>query len=170
VWTQYTDRPVKITNCQIGVFAGLCVAPWPCVYRPGAVLPNAWTDDPARMAAAHVPFAHRLAAKPRLALAMIRPGDRSKTRRSPGFGRYGLRRWRDRKALRHAGRAMCLACRATTCSDPGANDRRLPGWRRNRARARPLVMETPVGWRRNQRRKAPRLGPIASWPISTLPI
>src|SRR5258708_1241877 len=29
---------------------------------------------------------------------------------------------------------------------------------RNRARARPFVMEPPIGWRRNQRRKTARLG------------
>ena len=34
-------------------------------------LPKAWTDDPARMAAAHVPARTGFATKPRLALAMI---------------------------------------------------------------------------------------------------
>jgi superfamily II DNA or RNA helicase len=38
----------------------------------------------------------------------------------------------DRRSKKRSGapaKAMCLACRATTCSDHGANDRRSPGWR-----------------------------------------
>jgi SRSO17 transposase len=68
---QYTGSAGKITNCQIGVFAA-------CVSRHGHAfidralyLPKAWTDDPARLAAAHVPPGTRFATKPRLALAMI---------------------------------------------------------------------------------------------------
>jgi SRSO17 transposase len=34
---QYTGSAGKITNCQIGVFCHLCVAPWPCLHRPCAV-------------------------------------------------------------------------------------------------------------------------------------
>src|SRR3954447_8077095 len=68
---QYTGSAGKITNCQIGVFAA-------CVSRHGHALsaralylPKAWTDDPARLAAAHVPPGTAFATKPRLALAMI---------------------------------------------------------------------------------------------------
>ncbi len=34
---QYTGSAGKITNCQIGVFCRLCVAPRPCLHRPGSV-------------------------------------------------------------------------------------------------------------------------------------
>src|ERR1700684_4059026 len=37
VGRQYTGSAGKITNCQIGVFAALCVAPWPCLHRPGVI-------------------------------------------------------------------------------------------------------------------------------------
>jgi SRSO17 transposase len=68
---QYTGPAGKVTDCQIGVFAA-------CVSRHGHALvdralhlPEAWTDDPARLAAAHVPPGTAFATKPRLALAMI---------------------------------------------------------------------------------------------------
>jgi len=49
----------------------LCVAPCHAFIDRALYLPKAWTDDPARMAAAHVPSRTGFAAKPRLALAMI---------------------------------------------------------------------------------------------------
>lgn len=82
VGRQYTGSAGKITNCQIGVFG--CY-----VSRHGHAfiertfivsdkrslralyLPKAWTDDPARMAAAHVPAKTGFATKPALACAMI---------------------------------------------------------------------------------------------------
>jgi SRSO17 transposase len=48
-----------------------CVAPWPCLHRPGAISAQAWTNAPARMAAVHVPARTGFATKPRLALAII---------------------------------------------------------------------------------------------------
>ena len=71
VGRQYTGSAGKITNCQIGVFAA-------CVSRRGHAfidralyLPKAWTGDPARMAAAHVPDDTAFATKPALAVRMI---------------------------------------------------------------------------------------------------
>src|SRR3954464_10263997 len=68
---QYTGSAGKVTTCQIGVFAA-------CVSRHGHAfidralyLPETWTDDPARLSAAHVPPEVTFATKPRLALAMI---------------------------------------------------------------------------------------------------
>jgi len=55
------DRPAKITNCPDRRVRRLCVAPWAMRLSTGRCnLPKAWTDDPARMAAAHVPSRHRL--------------------------------------------------------------------------------------------------------------
>lgn len=34
---QYTGSAGKITNCQIGVFAFLCLPAWSCLRRPGAL-------------------------------------------------------------------------------------------------------------------------------------
>ncbi len=71
VGRQYTGSAGKITNCQIGVFTA-------CVSRHGHAfidralyLPRAWTDDPARLAAAHVPADVGFATKPCLARRMI---------------------------------------------------------------------------------------------------
>src|SRR5277367_5248698 len=55
VGRQYTGSAGKITNCQIGVFAAY-VSPHGHAFIDRALyLPRSWTDEPARMAAAHVP-------------------------------------------------------------------------------------------------------------------
>jgi len=68
---QYTGSAGKITNCQIGVFAS-------CVSRHGHAfidrtlyLPKEWTENPDRLAAAHVPEGVRFATKPEIAQQMI---------------------------------------------------------------------------------------------------
>jgi SRSO17 transposase len=71
VGRQYTGSAGKITNCQIGVFAAY-VSPHGHAFIDRALyLPKAWTDDPARMAAAHVPDGTAFATKPGLAVTMI---------------------------------------------------------------------------------------------------
>jgi SRSO17 transposase len=71
VGRQYTGSAGKITNCQIGVFAAYVSRHGHAFIDRALYLPKAWTDDPARMAGAHVPAHVRFATKPRLALAMI---------------------------------------------------------------------------------------------------
>src|SRR3954454_19279167 len=68
---QYTGSAGKITNCQIGVFAAYVSRHGHALIDRALYLPKAWTDDPARLAAAPVPPASASATKPRLALAMI---------------------------------------------------------------------------------------------------
>src|SRR3712207_1842780 len=68
---QYTGSAGKITNCQIGVFAAYVSHHGHAFIDRALYLPKAWTDDPARMAAAHVPPGIAFATKPGLALAMI---------------------------------------------------------------------------------------------------
>jgi SRSO17 transposase len=71
VGRQYTGSAGKITNCQIGVFAAY-VSPHGHAFIDRALyLPKAWTDDPARMTAAHVPDGTAFATKPGLAVTMI---------------------------------------------------------------------------------------------------
>ena len=71
VGRQYTGSAGKITNCQIGVFATY-VSPHGHAFVDRALyLPKAWTDDPARMTAAHVPDGTGFATKPELAITMI---------------------------------------------------------------------------------------------------
>jgi SRSO17 transposase len=71
VGRQYTGSAGKVTNCQIGVFAAYASRHGHSFIDRALYLPKSWTDDPARLAAAHVPPATRFATKPALALAMI---------------------------------------------------------------------------------------------------
>jgi SRSO17 transposase len=68
---QYTGSAGKITNCQIGVFASYVSRHGHAFIDRALYLPKAWTDDPARMAATHVPEGTGFATKPAIALAMI---------------------------------------------------------------------------------------------------
>jgi len=71
VGRQYTGSAGKITNCQIGVFAAYVSRHGHAFVDRALYLPKAWTDDPARLAAAHVPADVGFATKPRLARRMI---------------------------------------------------------------------------------------------------
>jgi SRSO17 transposase len=68
---QYTGSAGKVTNCQVGVFAAYVSRHGHAFIDRALYLPKAWADDPARLAAAHVPPGVGFATKPRLALAMI---------------------------------------------------------------------------------------------------
>ncbi len=71
VGRQYTGSAGKITNCQIGVFAAYVSSKGHAFIDRALYLPRAWTDDPMRKAAAHVPENVTFATKPQLARAMI---------------------------------------------------------------------------------------------------
>lgn len=71
VGRQYTGSAGKITNCQIGVFACYVSRHGHAFIDRALYLPKAWTDDPVRMTAAHVPDKTGFATKPALACAMI---------------------------------------------------------------------------------------------------
>jgi|SRR5665213_986469 len=68
---QYTGSAGKITNCQIGVFASYVSRHGHAFIDRALYLPQAWTDDPKRMRAAHVPGNVGFATKPQIARAMI---------------------------------------------------------------------------------------------------
>jgi SRSO17 transposase len=68
---QYTGSAGKITNCQIGVFAAYVSRHGHAFIDRALYLPKAWTNDPARLAATHVPDGTAFATKPALAVAMI---------------------------------------------------------------------------------------------------
>ena len=72
VGRQYTGSAGKITNCQIGVFASYVSRHGHAFIDRALYLPKAWTEDPARMAAAHVPDATNFTTKPGLAVGMIK--------------------------------------------------------------------------------------------------
>src|SRR5919199_1672300 len=68
---QYAGSAGKITNCQIGVFAAYVSAKGHAFIDRRLYLPKAWTEDRARLAAAHVPVNTPFVTKPQLAIAMI---------------------------------------------------------------------------------------------------
>jgi SRSO17 transposase len=68
---QYTGSAGKITNCQVGVFAAYVSRHGHAFIDRALYLPKTWTDDPARLLAAHVPPEVTFATKPRLALATV---------------------------------------------------------------------------------------------------
>jgi SRSO17 transposase len=69
---QYTGSAGKITNCQVGVFATYVSRHGHAFIDRALYLPKSWTDDPARMAAVHVPDGTNFATKPAIALRMIK--------------------------------------------------------------------------------------------------
>jgi SRSO17 transposase len=71
VGRQYTGSAGKITNCQIGVFAAYASRHGHAFIDRALYLPKAWSDDPARLGAAHVPREGDFATKPRLAGRMV---------------------------------------------------------------------------------------------------
>ena len=72
VGRQYTGSAGKITNCQVGVFAAYVSQHGHAFIDRQLYLPKAWTDDPRRLAAAHVPPEVAFATTPRMAVQMIR--------------------------------------------------------------------------------------------------
>jgi SRSO17 transposase len=68
---QYTGSAGKVTDCQVGVFAAHVSRHGHAFIDRALYLPKTWTDDPARLSAAHVPPGVTFATKPRLALAMV---------------------------------------------------------------------------------------------------
>jgi SRSO17 transposase len=68
---QYTDPGGKVTNCQIDVFAAYVSRHGHAFIDRTLYLPKAWTDDPIRLAATHVPDDRTFATKPARAVGMI---------------------------------------------------------------------------------------------------
>ena len=71
VGRQYTGSVGKVTNCQIGVFAAYVSSKGHAFIDRRLYLPKAWTNDPVRRTAAHVPEEVRFDTKPSLVVAMI---------------------------------------------------------------------------------------------------
>jgi SRSO17 transposase len=113
VGRQYTGSAGKITNCQIGVFAAYASRHGHAFIDRALYLPKTWTDDPARLAAAHVPPEVGFATKPRLAGRMV---ERAIAAGVPfawvaGDGVYGV--GEIETALRRAGKGYVLGANAT---------------------------------------------------------
>src|SRR5918998_199707 len=113
VGRQSTGSAGEIANCQIGVFAAYASRHGHAFVDRALYLPKAWTDDPARLAAAHVPQEVGFATKPRLAGRMV---ERAIAAGVPfawvaGDGVYGVGELG--MALRRAGKGHVLGANAT---------------------------------------------------------
>lgn len=88
VGRQYTGSAGKITNCQIGVFGAYVSEKGHAFIDRALYLPRSWADNPARLAAAHVPSGTTFATCPQ--------GDASRRQASacPCNDRAGDCRWR----------------------------------------------------------------------------
>ena len=156
VGRQYTGSAGKITNCQIGVFAAYVSRHGHAFIDRALYLPKAWTDDPARLAAAHVPPEVGFATKPRLA-ARAWSSARSRPRcRSPGWRPTASTGWaRSRWRCAGRARATCSGSTPRRPSTPGSASRWWPAPPR---RSRKDL--DPAAWRRlsaGEGTKGPRL-------------
>ena len=113
VGRQYTGSAGKITNCRIGVFAAYASRHGHALIDRALYLPKAWTDDPARLAAAHVPPEVGFATKPRLAARMVERAIAAEVpfRWVAGDSVYGV--GEIELALRRAGKGYVLGVNAT---------------------------------------------------------
>lgn len=69
---QYSGTAGRIENCQIGVFLGYATPAGRTLLDRELYLPKAWTDDPARCAAAGIGADVEFATKSELAMTMLR--------------------------------------------------------------------------------------------------
>ena len=123
VGRQYTGSAGKITNCQVGVFAAYVSHKGHAFIDRALYLPKAWTADPVRMQAVHVPDTVAFATKPALASMMI---GRAITAGVPfawvaADSVYGV--GEVEKALRRAGRSYVLGGMPITGLAPGTQRR-----------------------------------------------
>jgi len=167
---RYTGSAGKITNCQVGVFAAYVSRRGHAFIDRALYLPKAWTSDPARMAAAHVPTGTAFATKPALAVHMIaraiavevafagvaadsvyRVGDVEQALRKAGKGyvlgvnsNHHFRSWTGKPSI------------AGTANEPALATGSRKAWIRLRG----------IGYRRTNE---PRVPDCTTWPISSSP-
>jgi SRSO17 transposase len=157
VGRQYTGSAGKITNCRIGVFAAYASRHGHAFIDRALYLPKAWTDDPARLAAAHVPPEVGFATKPRWpAHGRARDRGRGAVRWVAGDSVYGV--GEIETALRRAGKGYVLGVNATQPSTPGSASQGRRHRRADRAGSRTRCLAAPVRGRGHEGAAAVRLG------------
>src|ERR1700716_2725778 len=124
---QYTGSAGKITNCLGGVFAAYVSRHGHAFIDRALYLPKGWTDDPARLKAAHVPVDVGFATKPRLAARMI---ERAMAERVPfawvaADTVYGV--GEIERVLRQAGKGYVLGVNADHLSQSGDKPQPVAG-------------------------------------------
>jgi SRSO17 transposase len=71
VQRQYTGTAGRVENCQVAVYLSYAAPGGHALIDRELYLPQSWTSDPGRCAAAGIPAGRAFATKPELALAMI---------------------------------------------------------------------------------------------------
>ena len=155
---QYTGSAGKVTNCQVGVFAAYVSRHGHAFIDRALYLPRAWTDDPARLAAAHVPPEVGFATKPRIAGRMV---ERAIAAGVPfawvaGDGVYGVGALETR--LRRAGKGHVLGVNADRQFDSWIGKPQVAGTAE--AIARGLG---PAAWRRLSAGEGTKGARLSDW-------
>ena len=166
VGRQYTGSAGKITNCRIGVFAAYVSRHGHAFIDRALYLPKAWTDDPARLAAAHVPPEVGFATKPRLAARMVERAIAAGVpfRWVAGDSVYGV--GEVETALRRAGKGYVLGVNATQPFNPWIGKPEIAGTAERIAQGL-----APSAWRRlsaGEGTKGPRLSDWAYLDLADL--
>src|SRR5918992_411519 len=166
VGRQYTGSAGKITTCRIGVFAAYASRHGHAFLDRALYLPKTWTDDPARLVAAHVPPEAGFATKPRLAGRMV---ERAITAGVPfawvaGDSVYGV--GEIEMALRRAGKGYVLGVNATQAFNSWVGKPEIAGTAERIAQGL-----APSAWRRlsaGEGTKGPRLSDWAYLELADL--
>jgi SRSO17 transposase len=163
---QYTGSAGKITNCQIGVFASYVSRHGHAFIDRALYLPKEWTDDPARLKAAHVPETVGFATKPHIARRVIARAIAAKVPFSfvAADSVYGT--GDIETALRKAAKGMSWGSPPTTCSAPGARSSLLAAPPRRSRRISPKTLGGACRRAKEPKGRACMTGPISNWPIS----
>jgi SRSO17 transposase len=169
VGRQYTGSAGKITNCQIGVFAAYVSRHGHAFIDRALYLPRAWTDDPTRMAAAHVPEGTVFATKPRLALDMIARAIAADTpfAWAAADSVYGV--GDIEMALRHAGKGYVLGVGANHRFGSWGGKPPIAGAAEEIAQGLDPSAGGACRLAKEPRGRGCMIGPIVNWPISTPP-
>jgi SRSO17 transposase len=167
VGRQFTGSAGEITNCRVGVFATYASRHGNALIDRALYLPMARTDEPARVAGAHVPQEVGFAAKPRLAGRMV---ERAIAAGVPfawvtGDSVHGA--GGTEMALRRAGKGCVLGINATQPFNSWIASQRSPGppSRSRKVSSPPPGSACPRA--RARRDRGSPTGPTSSWPTWT---
>ena len=164
---QYTGSAGKITNCQIGVFASYVSRHGHAFIDRALYLPKEWTDEPARLKAAHVPSDVGFATKPKIARRMIARAIAAKVPFSfvAADSVYGTGEIETQ--LRKAGKGYVLGIASNHVFHPGASSSPSPAPPPRLRRAFPKRPGAAYRPAKGPKVHAGTTGPISRWPIST---
>jgi SRSO17 transposase len=164
---QYTGSAGKITNCQIGVFASYVSRHGHAFIDRALYLPREWTDEPARLKAAHVPSDVSFATKPKIARRMIARAIAAKVPFSFVAADTVYGTGEIEPCCVKQAKVMFWVSLPITSSIPGASSSPSPAPPPRSRRAFPRGPGAACRPAKGPKVRAGTTGPISSWPIST---